>query len=119
MSKTVTPQARCQDCRRPLSAAASIAAGRGRVCKARNRAAALARALEGCTPTQAGKATELIRDGGIVPTSQPAVWRTVSSDGEVIYLTTLHECSCPASRYGRLCYHVAAARVLTEAAKAA
>jgi hypothetical protein len=111
MSETAnTPQARCS---RKLTAATSIAAGKGRICRLRERAE---KALRGFTAAQVEKARELIEDGGIVA-FRPGVFRAVSSKGDTTYLTTAAgQCSCPAAaRSGRAdrCYHVLSARLMT------
>lgn len=112
--------ARCLRCGRHLRAASSIAAGYGRYCSAKIRAAEHAAALADFTEKQIDKARELIADGGIVPTIRAGVYRAVSSKGDVTYLITADGvCNCAWSlRSGRAagCYHVVAARII-EAAK--
>ena len=90
-----------------------MSVGYGPRCAAKIRKAAINAAFAGFTPEQQAKAAELIRDGGLVPTSRPGVYRTVSSRGDVTYLTHSAACNCPAGLHDRLCYHVAAARALT------
>ncbi|MBO2459859.1 hypothetical protein [Actinomadura violacea] len=58
---------------------------------------------------QLDDADELISDGGIIQVA-PGEYRTVSKDGAYIYATTATSCTCKAGRYGRRCYHMAAAR---------
>lgn len=113
-------QAHCLRCGRKLTALASVAAGYGPVCRARIAAAALiSKALDGFTDKQRDQVAELISDAGIVPTSRPGVFRTVSSRGDVTYLTHSAACNCPAGLRGRACYHTAAARLLNASRKAA
>jgi hypothetical protein len=99
-----------------LTAAASIARGRGRTCQAKVRkAAAAAEAV--VKPEQHAKAVELIEDGGIVHLSRPGIFAAASSDGTTTYVvdTIAATCSCKAGLNGRYCYHVAAAQILTTA----
>jgi len=111
--------ARCLRCGRALRAANSVAAGYGPVCRARIRAAQLAESLRDFTAAQVAKARELIADAGLVPTGHSGVYRAVSSDGTSTYLAHPAVCSCPAGVHGRRCYHMAAARMLAAAGKAA
>lgn len=107
MTSTETPaeQARCMRCGRRLFSAKSVAAGYGTGCRARIRAAAKLAALAAWTVQQLEQARELIEDGGVVPTSRPGVFRTVSSDGEEFHLTAAEACNCPAGLKSKLCYH--------------
>jgi len=111
--------ARCGRCARKLTSATSIAKGYGRGCRARIRAAALARAVADFTPQQITRALELIADNGIVPTARPGVFRSVSSDGTTTYLTHHAMCTCAGARHRSRCYHIAAARMINFARKAA
>jgi hypothetical protein len=115
-----TPEpTRCLRCHRVLHAATSIAAGYGRGCRARIRAAAIAAAVRDFTTAQIDKARELIADGGLIATSRPGVFRAVSSDGTTTYLAHSSTCNCPrVLRAGKPCYHSAGVRILT-AGKAA
>lgn len=63
---------------------------------------------------QTAKAIELIEDGGIVQI-RPTVFRTVSTDGQELYLSHPTNCSCPAGRNGRTCYHSLAAQIMLAA----
>ena len=119
MSKDETAQVRCLRCHRPLRAARSIKAAYGPGCRARIRAAALAAALRDFTTAQIDKARELIADGGMVPTGFARVWRTVSTDGSAYYLSAPEACNCTGGRFGRRCYHSAAATILATTRKAA
>jgi len=105
-------------CGRKLTAASSIAAGYGPVCRARIRLAALNDAIRGFAQAQVDKARELIADGGIIPTGRPGVFRAVSSKGDGSYLTHPATCSCAAARRGKAtpCYHSLAAKLLLAAA---
>jgi hypothetical protein len=110
--------ARCLRCGRALRAAASVARGYGRTCQARVRTAAATVDLTAYKPFQVAKATEVIEQGAIIPTSRRTVYRAVSSDGSTVYLTTTDACTCPAGQKGRACYHRAAVIILTAAAPA-
>ena len=81
-----------------LRSAASIAAGYGTGRRARIRAAAKLADLAAWTARQVEQARELIEDGGIVPTARPGVFRTVSTDGSAVYLTSARWCGCAAKR---------------------
>lgn len=109
------PEITCERCQRVLTSPRSIKAGAGRGCLARRREEALRKAIAGFSAEQRERAVLLISDAGVVPTRQPGVWRTVSTDGSVIYLTTSQVCSCPAGQHDVLCYHVAAVRVMEAA----
>lgn len=114
---TGTPagQHRCMRCGRRLQAAASIAAGYGSGCRARIRTAARTADLAAWTQRQLEDARELIEDGGVVPTSRPDVFRTVSSDGLEIHLTHPGACNCPAGLRSVRCYHRAAVALVLAA----
>lgn len=94
---------------------ASAALGYGPVCRRRIRDTARTAEVSGVKPEQHAKAVELIEAGGIVPTSRPGVFRTVSSDGTVVYLTHSATCTCPGGLHGRVCYHTIAARLIIAA----
>ncbi len=109
MASSTAPQtSKCLRCGRTLTSAASIARGYGRTCGAHIRHAAAT--AEG-KPEQLAKATELIEQGGIVPTSRPALYLAVSSDGAVTYLVDQIEqsCTCRAGQRSLRCYHLIAA----------
>jgi hypothetical protein len=106
----------CLRCGRRLYSAASRAAGFGSGCRAKIRAAAKVADLAAWTGRQLEQARELIEDAGIVPTGRPGVYRTVSTDGSAVYLTTAKWCGCPASKE---CYHRAAVAVMQATTKAA
>ncbi len=107
-----TEHAHCTRCGRKLTSAASIAAGYGRGCLARIRAAAKAADLSAFTAAQVAQARELIEDGAIVADAQPGWFLAVSTDGDAIYLATAGFCTCPASKP---CYHQAAIIILAAA----
>lgn len=113
-----TESARCHRCGRRLTSAASVARGYGRTCRARVREAAKVVDLTAYKAFQLAKAEELIEQGGVVPTSRPALYLAVSSDGTARYMVDAAEgsCSCPAGDKGRRCYHLLAADILTAAA---
>lgn len=68
-------------------------------------------------PFQVAKARELIEQGGILPTSRPALYVAISSDGTSQYVVDQaeHSCTCKAAIRALHCYHLAAAD-LVEAA---
>jgi predicted nucleic acid-binding Zn finger protein len=121
---TTEHTAKCLRCGRVRhfrsAAAAANSAPVGRVCAAKIRKAAVDAVFADFTPAQREKAAELIRDGGLVPTSRPGVFRTVGSKGDVTYLTHSAACSCPGGLRGRTaCYHSLAVRVVMATGKAA
>jgi len=103
-------------CGRKLTAASSIAAGYGPVCRARIRLAALNDAIRGFAQAQVDKARELIADGGIIAMRHHGVFQAMSSNGEDQYMVHSAVCNCPAGLRGRQCYHLAAARILAATA---
>jgi hypothetical protein len=105
-STTETPAAtesRCLRCGRKISTGSY-----GPKCAAKIREAQRAADLSEWTPRQVEDARELVEDGGVVPTSRERVFRTVSSDGTGVYLTTAKWCGCPAGLKAKNCYHRAA-----------
>lgn len=113
MAVTTTP-AKCLNCGRKLTAAASIARGRGRTCQAKIRAAANVIDLTDYKPAQIESARELIEDAAIIPI-RANIFATVATDGTATYLTAPQACTCPAGLKGRRCYHRAAAAILIAA----
>lgn len=72
--------------------------------------------LDDYKPFQIDKARELIEQRGIVPSvRRPGFYTVASSDGTTTYLVHSAACSCPASRHGRRCYHLAAVALLEAA----
>src|SRR5690606_39764259 len=58
------------------------------------------------------KATELLEDGGVVPTTRTGVYYTVGTEGE-IYKTARTGCTCKAGINGRYaCYHRIAVEIV-------
>lgn len=106
---------RCLRCGRRLCSPASIAAGYGGGCRAKIRKAARTADLSAWTPRQVEDAVELIGDGGVVPTSRPRVFRTVSTDGLEVHLTHLRACNCAAGLRSVRCYHRAAVALVLAA----
>lgn len=105
----------CHRCGRKLSSVKSTAAGYGRTCAAKVRAAALAKATQGMKPETVAKAVQLIADGGIVRI-RGTVFKAASTDGSRVYRTAPQGCTCPAGVRGKyLCYHRAAASMLLAA----
>jgi hypothetical protein len=90
--------------------AAEHASPYGRMCAARIRAAAFTAAVADFTAAQVDKARELLADGALAPV-RAGIWQALSSDGVTKYMVAPTGCSCPAGTHGRLCYHVAAARI--------
>jgi hypothetical protein len=123
MTATITTAGQEHRCLRPgcgrvLRSAKSVALGYGPKCAAKIRAAALEAARADFTAEQQAKADELIRDGGLVPTARPGVFRAVSSKGDAAYLVHPAACNCAAGlRARRPCYHSLAARILTIASR--
>jgi Family of unknown function (DUF6011) len=76
-----TSSARCQSCRRKLTAASSVTPGRGPVCSAKVRKAAQTIDLTGFHRLQVDKARELIEQQAIIPSSRPGMYAAVSGDG--------------------------------------
>lgn len=106
---TAATETRCLRCGRKLK----VSSDYGRTCLRKIRAAALEAARADFTAEQQAKADELIRDGGLVPTTRAGVFRAVSSKGDTAYLAHACGCNCPAGlRAKRPCYHQLAARVL-------
>jgi hypothetical protein len=106
---TSTEPARCLRCRRPIRSAEALATGYGAGCRAKIRRAAKSAGLSAWTDRQAEDARELIDDGGVVPTAKPGVFRTVSTRGDAVYLTSASWCACPAKKE---CYHRAAVEIV-------
>lgn len=123
MEITTGYTAKCLNCGRTRhfrsAAAAAGAAPNGRMCGAKIRKAATEAALAGFTPGQRAKASELIADGGLVPTSRPGVYRASSSNGDVTYLVHIAVCACPAGLHERACYHRAAVAIVQASARKA
>jgi|ERR1035438_2072434 hypothetical protein len=107
-----TGQGHCLRCGRRLTAASSISAGYGPICRARIRIAALKATLAEYTASQVAQARELLADAAVIPTALATVFRTVSTNGASVYLTTTAGCTCPASKQ---CYHRAAVAILAAA----
>lgn len=114
MNATTAHQANCLRCGRVLRSAKSIAAGRGRTCQAKVRAAAKVVDLTEYKPAQVDAARELIEDGAII-LLRPRIYIAVSSDGTETYRTARQGCTCPAGIKGRGCYHRAAVAILNAA----
>lgn len=107
---------KCSECHRPLTAAKSIARGRGPVCdlKARRRAAAarLARIFKDADRA-ANKALRHLADKAIIPTRHDGQYLAVATEGDTAYLvdTIDRTCTCKAGqRHGR-CTHLLAADI--------
>jgi Family of unknown function (DUF6011) len=121
MTTTITQPARCLRCGRRLTAAGSVSAGYGRVCRARIAlAAAQVADLAAFHGWQVEKAREAIEMRAVVPSSRPGLYAAVSGDGVTVYLTDAREgsCTCKAAARGRRCYHLASALILSAAAPA-
>jgi hypothetical protein len=111
MTATVTPKPSriCTRCGRRLTAAKSVALGRGPRCEARVQAEAKTTPAK---PEQLAKALELLADGGVETLRAGRVWLVVASNGVDRYRTAPMACTCPAGVRGRTCYHQLAARLL-------
>lgn len=113
---TTTKTTRCSECHRPLTAKASIARGRGKVCdlKARRRAAAavIARPFKNAEAATT-KALALLADKALVPTRHAGQYLAVASAGDAAYLVDTVEGSCTCKGHARTgrCYHLVAAQV--------
>lgn len=125
MTKTQEAPAttRCIRCGRCLTSAISQAAGMGRTCKAKVKAAATVINLDHFKDAKAAatKAEQLIADAAIVPTRHAGQFLATSSDGNKTYTVDAIErsCTCPAGLKGRACYHLVAADILTASRNAA
>ena len=77
--------------------------------------------LDAFKPEQVDKASDLLEQGGIVPTSRPGLYAAVSADGTTTYLVdqTARSCTCKAGERGVACYHLAAALMVSAVRKAA
>lgn len=109
--ETPAEQNRCMRCGRKLT----VSTGYGPKCQARIRAAAKAAELAEWTERQLEDAQELLEDGGVVPTSRPGVFRTVSTDGTEFHLTHAAACNCQAGLRSVRCYHRAAVALVLAA----
>jgi hypothetical protein len=106
----------CKRCGRKLTAAASIARGRGATCARIVREAAKAKAIAQYKPHQVVKAVELIELHALVPLRR-GVYQVPSSDGTATYLAHRCGCTCPAGlKAEHVCKHRIAAHLLTIAA---
>jgi hypothetical protein len=122
MTKTANPQtAKCDECKRPLTSAVSIARGRGRTCernrRRRNAALVLSRPFKNAEAART-KALDLIAEGALVRTRHEGQYLAVGSDGVSTYLVDTVERSCICrghQRQGR-CYHLLAADTVELAA---
>ena len=120
MATTSEQSVHCLRCGRRLTAAASIGAGYGRVCRSRIAQAAQVADLSAFHAWQAKKAREAIEMRAVVPSSRTGLYVAVSGDGTTVYLVDVLEgsCTCKAAANGRRCYHLAAALILVAAAPA-
>jgi len=116
---TTDDRPRCATCHRPLRSAASIEAGRGRVCQARkDRLDAVIAAAKDVVPALAlAKAVKAIESGAVKHRSFE-LYAIESSDRTRVYDVNARAqcCTCPAGRHGRGCYHVIAAAIKAAAA---
>jgi len=110
-------------CGRTLRSAEAVARGYGSRCWAKIRKAAKQADLSAWTPQQVEQARELIEDGGVVPSTRPDVFHTVSTDGTEVHRTAEHGCNCTnglKTHQPRPCFHrCAVAIVLASQASAA
>ena len=113
---TSTETHHCLGCGRKITSPESIAAQRGKGCRAKIRKAARTADLSAWKPEQLDDAREAIEDGAVVPTSRPDVFNVVSSDGTEVYLTHPKGCNCRnglSTRPPRPCWHRAAVAIVT------
>lgn len=105
MTTSTGHHSHCKTCGRRITAARSLANGRGPVCQARYEALTAVVAAE--QPTQIAKAAELIDDRGLIQVAG-SLWQAASSDGTTRYQVdaATGRCTCPAGRHGRRCYHL-------------
>jgi hypothetical protein len=75
--------------------------------------------LDDWKPAQIERAREAIEQRAILPTSRPGIYTMVSSNGSTTYLVHKANCTCPASRHGRSCYHRCTATILNATRAAA
>jgi hypothetical protein len=106
---------KCTKCGHAIRCAASLARRIGSGCWARMRKAIRLGAeinarLAEFTARQLADAAELAEDAAIIPTMLATVFRTVSHDGQRVYLTTANGCTCPASGP---CFHRAGVMIAT------
>jgi hypothetical protein len=111
MNNTTKTTARCARCGRALTSARALRTGYGPRCYTMVRAAAREVAAQH-KAHQVAKATELLEDGGVVPTTRTGVYYTVGTNGE-IYKTARTGCTCKAGINGRYaCYHRIAVEIV-------
>lgn len=103
----------CLRCGRELHSVRSIRAGYGQECWTAVLSAAQTADLSDWSDTQVDDALELLRDGGISLHRQGRnpVYRVVGNDGRY-HFTAPQLCTCEAGRWGRMCYHRAAVKIL-------
>jgi hypothetical protein len=122
MTTSATTETReCLGCGRTLRSAAAVARGYGSGCWAKIRKAERTADLSAWTPRQLEDARELIGDGGVVPTAKPGVFRTVSTRGDAVYLSSARWCGCPnglKDSQSHPCYHRAAVVIVLAASAA-
>ncbi len=109
----------CLRCGRSLRAPSSVSRGYGPTCVSYIHEARKTTDLTGFHTWQADKAAELIETCGLVPTSLPEVYRSVSSDGSRAYFSTTDGCTCKAGRNRVRCYHRAGVAMLRTTRRAA
>lgn len=112
MDTTAARTTKCLRCGRALRSATSVAVQLGRHCKAKIAAAAKTAPAK---PAQVEKAVELIELAAIVPVRKGRVFRVVASNGIDTYLSAATNCTCPAGRNQRVCYHELAVQFLCAA----
>lgn len=103
---------RCRRCNRPLSVAASVAAGIGPRCariEALETALAETTTRYGFTITQATTAREAFADKAVVLDLRRRLVLVNGTKGSTYHVTTGLRCECKAATYGRRCWHTLAA----------
>ncbi|MEW2568370.1 hypothetical protein [Streptomyces sp. NPDC047070] len=110
---TAQKETRCLKCKRILRNASPD--GLGPKCRAKVRRAGKAPELALYKPAQVEKATENLRQGGLIPlrkSDKNRVYLIVGSDGTTTYRTARAACTCPAGlKAVSVCWHRIAAHV--------
>ena len=112
---TTTETHHCLGCGRKITSPESIAAQRGKGCRAKIRRAARTADLSAWKPEQIEDAREAIEDGAVVPTSRPEVFQVVSIDGTEVHRVHRDGCNCISglkTRQPRPCWHRCAVAIV-------
>ena len=107
-------QVTCRRCKRPLRSASSVAAKIGPRC------AAIEAVTEGLSAKQIDKLMQVIVDKGVARGDAGDVYRVANEDGSVVRTAHVNgDCDCEWGQHRKstetkVCYHVAAARLLAK-----